>query len=220
MMDNNIDDADAWYMYPQYRWLFNKLDVAIRLGYQAGPACIPINQSGNYIVRPIYNLYGMGIGAHKLYIDISQSNDMKNHALIPPGYFWCEYFEGNHYSIDYKKVDGVWKPYCTMIGKTNQKVLTKFHSWIKIENIDIDIPKWVNDINVERLNIESIGNRIIEIHLRTGNNMMYNFPIGTKIIPIWEGDSDDINIPNDDVNSRYDASGYLEHVRLGYKIET
>lgn len=36
------EDYEAWEEYPQYRWLFNKLEVSSKLGYDCGPACVPI----------------------------------------------------------------------------------------------------------------------------------------------------------------------------------
>ena len=98
------EDFQAWQIYPEHRWVFNKLELALRLGYDAGPACVPITRSGKYVVRPIYNLYGMGIGAKVIHINIMQSKSMENHALIPPGYFWCEAFEGEHKSVDFEKL--------------------------------------------------------------------------------------------------------------------
>ena len=30
------------------------------------------------------------------------------HGHVPPGYFWCEFFEGTHYSTDFKRVNNKW----------------------------------------------------------------------------------------------------------------
>ena len=77
-----IDDYHAWEAYPQYRWVFNKLELSLRLGYHAGPAGIPVKHTGWYIVRPIYNPYGMGIGAHKKWLDADWYDDMSNHKQL------------------------------------------------------------------------------------------------------------------------------------------
>lgn len=221
-----VEDNQAWLKYPKHRWIYNKLELSLSLGYDAGPACVPITKSGNYIVRPIYNLYGMGIGAKLIHLSKDDIEDMANHAHIPPGYFWCEAFEGIHYSIDYQRTGAplssifYWEPICTMIGETDKNQLTKFKSWVKIENINIDLPHFLNQLDgVDLLNIELIGNKIIEVHLRSGNDVMYDRPIGTKLIPIWADDPGTINISNEDPYTKYDAFGYLDHVRLGYRIE-
>ena len=109
-MTDVLDDYHAWEAYPQYRWVFNKLDVSLRLGYHAGPAGIPVKKDGYYIIRPVYNPYGMGIGAHKKWLTTDEQDDMANHKHIPPGYFWCEWLDGSHYSVDYKRVDNTWIP--------------------------------------------------------------------------------------------------------------
>ena len=89
------EDYQAWEAYPQYRWIYNKLELALELGYEAGPACVPVKKTGDYIVRPVYNLYGMGIGAVKKHFDrYKDAEDLINHEHIPPGYFWCEWFDG------------------------------------------------------------------------------------------------------------------------------
>ena len=124
-------DDDAWKEYPQHRWIFNKLEIALKFGYDAGPACIPITKSGDYIIRPTYNLYGMGLGAKIIHIDISQAKEMEEHALVPPGHFWCEKFKGTHKSVDFERSSGYWKPFCTIVGESNEENLVRFKSWKK-----------------------------------------------------------------------------------------
>jgi hypothetical protein len=65
------EDFQAWNLYrdTEHRWVFNKLEVALRQGLHAGPAATAPDRNGTYIYRPIYNLYGMGIGAKKFKYD-------------------------------------------------------------------------------------------------------------------------------------------------------
>ena len=229
-----IDDYHAWEAYPQYRWVFNKLELSLRLGYHAGPAGIPVKHTGWYIVRPIYNAYGRGIGAHKKWLDADWYDDMSNHHHIPPGYFWCEWLEGEHYSIDYKrgknwKGNTDWIPFnaCQGFHKSEDN-LTKFDRWLIIDPPDIALPSWVHDIDVKELNIEFKGDKITEIHLRSGNDICLVSNIGDEIYPVWQGD-DYANmqhlefIPNlSKQEEDYTASGNLKDIRLGYyrKINT
>ena len=177
------EDYQAWDKYPKYRWVFNKLDIALRLGYQAGPACVPLPAIQSYfkaVVRPIYNLYGMGIGARVFTFTPEIDNDfIVNHGCIPPGYFWCEYFKGIHYSIDYRSTTSPagslfrWEPFHAMMGKNTEKDLTRFNSWTSIEPPKMLLPDFINKImDVDHLNIECIDDKIIEIHLRTGNDIL------------------------------------------------
>ena len=80
---------------PDTMWLTDKLILASKMGYKCGPAGIDVPESGDYIVRPVVNAYGLGIGAEKMFIEQTTTH-------IPPGFFWCEWFEGRHLSVDYK----------------------------------------------------------------------------------------------------------------------
>jgi hypothetical protein len=235
------EDYQAWDKYPDHRWVFNKLDIALRLGYQAGPACVPLPKVKEVyfkaIIRPIYNLYGMGIGARIFTFNPGIDNEfIVNHGCIPPGYFWCEYFKGTHYSIDYKSTTAPagslfrWEPFHAMIGENTEKDLTRFKSWVSVEPPKMMLPHFINKImNVDYLNIECIDDKIIEIHLRTGNDILHNTPIGTEVIPIWsdeENTSKELekqgyqfksNLYPDSFN--YGADGHLKYVREGYMIK-
>lgn len=228
------EDYQAWIQYPQYRWIFNKLDVSLRLGYDAGPACVPITKPNKYIIRPIYNLYGMGVGAKVKSLDPRlHAEDMTHHKHVPPGHFWCEYFEGEHLSIDFKRVSHVqlnrnFRPFCTVRGlhRKPEKNLVMFDSWEKIENpSDFRLPDFLNDLkDVDFINIEMIGDKIIEIHLRTGNDFMWDYDIGTIMYPIWNREIKTsagykiIKNLHDD-SFKYSADGHLTDIRYGYKVE-
>tara|TARA_R110002073_G_scaffold246845_2_gene409623 strand:- start:12733 stop:13455 length:723 start_codon:yes stop_codon:yes gene_type:complete len=230
-MKTRIDeDYEAWERYPRHRWIFNKLELSLKLGYVCGPACVPVKHDGMYIVRPIYNLYGMSVSAKYVFLTQADKVLMEAHKFIDPGMFWCEMFDGPHYSIDYRWTDtgrgGVhshWEPFNTTVG---EKEDLKFTKWTKIENKYIRLPEWVDnfyDTNV--INVEFIGDRIIEIHLRSGNDIVEDDPIGTTMIPIW---SDTHRTEIDDLcefgyvrhknflGDVYDASGYIDNPRIGY----
>jgi len=234
------EDYQAWELYPQYRWVFNKLEIALKLGYRAGPACTPLPSTLNHykvIIRPIYNLYGMGIGAKVCTFIPEIDNDfIIHHGHIPPGYFWCEYFEGTHYSIDYKATNASkdslfrWESFHAMIGEHSEKNLTKFTKWKCVKSPKIKLPAFLNKIiDIDFLNIELIGNKIIEIHLRTGNDILHNKQIGTVAIPIWKNEEYKIkelkeqgykfkNNYHPD-SFKYDADGHLNDIRTGYMIK-
>ena len=234
------DDYQAWEIYPKYRWIFNKLELALTLGYQAGPACVPLPSLQNQfkaIIRPIYNLYGMGIGA-KVYTFIPEiDNDfIIHHGSIPPGYFWCEYFEGTHYSIDYKNTNApkgsafMWESFNTMIGEHSEQNLTKFTKWTHVECPKIELPNFLYNLtDVNFLNVEFIDNKIIEIHLRTGNDIFHNKILGTVAIPIWKNEVYKVHELRKDgyefktnlypESFKYDADGHLNDIRIGYMIK-
>lgn len=75
-----MDDCDSYLKYPHHRNWFNKLWLSEMLGYKCGPCGVEIPEDGTYVVRPIYNLSGMGIGA-----ELKQLK--KDDISTPPGYF-------------------------------------------------------------------------------------------------------------------------------------
>lgn len=172
-----LDEWDLWDLFPQHRWVFNKLELSLRLGYSAAPVPKPVPYTGEYVVRPIYNLSGMGIGAELHSLKAGEVLSM------PPSRFWCERFLGSHYSVNYYWKDDRWVEVQTSEAETNFEELSKFKNWKLIENQNIPLPEWIDEFaDVQFLNIEFIGNKIIEIHLRWG----IDFPEGsTEIIPVW-----------------------------------
>ena len=235
------EDYQAWEEYPQHRWVFNKLEVALKLGYKAGPACVPLPKTSNTlfkaIIRPIYNLYGMGISAKvKTFRPMIDNEFIVNHGYISPGHFWCEYFEGTHYSIDYKRTDQpkgslwAWEPFCTMVGEKEESNLTKFTKWEVVNPPRLTLPRFICEIDdVEFLNIECIDDKIFEIHLRTGNDVLHRKPVGTEAIPIWDDEQYNMKILEEQGYTfkgnhhpdsfKYNAHGLLSDLRIGYMIK-
>ena len=78
-----------------------------------------------------------------------------------------------------------------------------------------------------KMSKEIKGDKIIEIHLRSGNDICKGNNIGDELYPIWEGDDyADMQhlefVPNLDDDEDYSADGNLKDIRLGYykKINT
>ena len=225
------EDFQAWEAYPKYRNLFNKLDVALQQGLHAAPAGIAPKESGTYISRPAYNMYGMGIGAKKFYYDSDTMHEaLINNDVVPPGHFWCEWLSGKHLSVDFHRdpetnifyTRSVWEG--THYDDSN---LTKFNQWVRlpveIHPYDIKFTLPWNDMDVVAINLEMRGDKVIEAHLRLGNDPWDDLPIGTKVTPIW----DDMDVPDGsefrgNLHSDmeyYSASGHLTDIRRGYIIE-
>ena len=232
---NLEEDFQAWERYKDnenYRWLFNKLEIALRQELHAGPAATAPEHNGIYLHRPIYNLYGMGIGATKFYYDKDTMYDkMLNNDIVPPGHFWCEWIEDEHLSIDYQQYsDGEWRVRSVMKGEhQGDDNLTKFKSWEKVNH------QWAPSFQATGLfdiigldpyvpycNIEMRGDYIVEVHLRLGNDPFDDLPVGTKIIPVWDNEKAPEgewrgNLHED--MTQYGASGHLSNIRRGYIIQ-
>jgi hypothetical protein len=228
------EDFEAWERYGggDYRWVFNKLEVALRGGLHAGPSGSAPAHDGLYISRPVYNLYGMGIGAEQFsYSQKNMRDEMIQLGHVPPGNFWCEWVSGEHLSIDYQQYnDGSWAVASVWQGAhytdTN---LTKFRSWTRLSSraallphqlpLDID---WMFDPEVPYFNIEMRGSHVVEVHLRPGDAMFNKYPVGTSLLPVWRSGSAEVEgewIPDiDEDMSKHNASGHLTEVRDGFIV--
>lgn len=208
-------DQEAWIRYTQHRWVFNKLELALRLNYNAAPSGVPVPHQDKYIVRPIYNLNGMGAGAFAPRLTPINCD-------IPPGYFWSEFFTGDHLSVDFKwSCTGALIPILACKGTNNSNTLYRFSKWerVFIRTDHLEIPEWIQEFrDVDTLNIEFIGGKIIEIHLRGSSD----FPKNAKeIIPIWKDTP--ATYAKELVNNGYrfvknsdNSSGYIPNNRIGF----
>jgi hypothetical protein len=180
------DDWELWNSESPYRWIFNKLELALRCKHIAGPVPVLPPLDGYYIVRPIYNLFGMSIMAKKVWLNTYDNPVLMDN--IHPGNFWCEWFAGNHYSIDFEWNKG-WKPMFTTRGFNSDDEIWRWTKWIKVDYPDIKLPTFLDELKDNQiLNIEFRGNHIVEVHLRLGNmngdwNGLWE---QNEIVPIWE----------------------------------
>lgn len=215
-----IEDCDAWMKYPQHHNWFNKLWVAEKFGYTCGPAGTDIPKSGTYVVRPIYNLGGMGAKAQVM------SLPEGDYSTVPPGYFWCEYFNGTHYSVNYEwkwdrdTINGEWIGTSCWAGINMPINLTKFTEWKRSDYIP-PVPVELNELNdVNEINVEFIDHNIIEVHLRESPDPEYD-----HMIPIWESDlgrykHDHYEIHGYKWIEAYDnANGYIDDPRIGFYVK-
>lgn len=170
-----MDDTEVWkLMSADDAWVYDKLILAKHLGYSCGPAGVAPEHSNYYIVRPICNYRGMGRGSVIIHIDA-------NADIIPDGYFWCEVFTGRHLSFDYNY--GVQT--LAVEGFKENSRTDRFSSWKKVIDKFV-LPNTLQTIAIksESMNIEVIGDKIIEVHLRSNPNFeMHN---ADEIIVIWK----------------------------------
>lgn len=163
---------------PEDLWIFDKLILSKKLGYNCAPKGIPVSKSGNYIIRPCVNLMGMGEGAYTEYLESSTDH-------LNTGTFWCELFDGDHFSVDFYKGNVV----LCVKGTKDSADFTKFTKWEKCHK-DFKIPEQLEHIvkKYDYVNIEFIGNKVIELHLR--HNPDFSWHLSDVIIPVWEGESE------------------------------
>ena len=175
-MVNSAED-EVWHCTdPDYLWVMDKLILSRKLGYSCGPVGLPVPESGEYIVRPCVNMLGLGLGASKEYL-----KDATDH--LPVGFFWCEWFEGRHLSVDY--LHG--RQILCVEGHKPPHTFTRWTSWNKTKDV-IPFPDILSHIDVPIINCEFIGGRLIEVHLRHNEDFQNEI---SDFIPVWEGQSID-----------------------------
>ena len=163
-------DVAAYAAYPNDRHLYNKLALSRILGYECGTGLIP--RAGTWIVRPIINLEGMGIDAVIQHYEAG--------ALIPEGMFYSEVFTGRHITIDYECKNGMWKQTQTFEGFNTPDNLIQFSHWTRVV-FPYTLPILLRSVEAKHINIETIGGKIIEVHLRGNSDpVMYD-----EFWPIW-----------------------------------
>lgn len=170
-----LDPKEEWeHIHLDDLWIYNKLILSRKLGYKCGPAGVSVPQKGNYIIRPMMNLLGMGRNAKIEWIESSTDH-------LYPSDFWCEVFEGDHISVDfYKNVVKL-----VVLGERDfDQPLYKWKKWSKIQR-EIGFPPILSQLsgNYDWINCEFIGNNLIEVHFRQNPDFRYE---NTIAIPVWE----------------------------------
>ncbi|NJM29282.1 MAG: hypothetical protein HC855_03410 [Rhizobiales bacterium] len=158
------DDPDCWELYPDFRWIYDKLIIArsqkLHCGtHQDAPERFPV------FAKPAINLKGMGLGSRV----IGSASEFE--SLCPPGHMWMELLAGEHVSTDCALVDGKlhWMRHATGIPWRGGM----FQHWLIRKERDESLARYLEDWIARRmagytgmLNFETIGGRIIEAHLR------------------------------------------------------
>lgn len=218
----DLEDYELWYKYKHHRKWFNKLYVADTLGYYCGPCGTAPSISDKYVIRPCYNLAGMGLGAKVVHIEA------KDRSATPPGYFWCRYFSGDHYSVSYRWEQDFWQPIHAWIGYNSEDNLTKFTRWIRTTTNIPAVPSQFDCLSdVSGINIEFKDDKVIEVHLRTsGNPDGSTHDLYSEYIPVWRSD-DPSSITNylergyafiDNNCDMSDVEPYTSEHRIGFIV--
>ncbi len=202
MAEESIDGI-AWdETYDEDLWVFDKFILSRRLGYICGAKGTSVPSPDYYVVRPCINFMGMGASAEITYIEEETDH------LLKDGFFWCEVFKGRHLSVDFYNGK---QDLCVEGFKKDENNLTKWSRWEKTKDI-IEYPSILKKLkrDYEWINIEYIGGKIIEIHLR--NNPDFKGHKSHYVIPVWKDEN--IKPPKDCIFlSRPDAD------RLGFYIK-
>lgn len=173
-----LECNDEWnHIHSEDLWVYNKLFLSRSLGYKCGPSGTTVPQPDFYIVRPSFNLLGMGRFARKEWIEHTTEN-------FHPAEFWCEIFQGQHLSVDFYQK----KSELVVLGTRNNH--DPYYKWKKWEKIDKEVkfPSILNNLkgNYEWINCEFIDNNLIEVHFRRNPDFRFNNSIA---IPMWNDEN-------------------------------
>ena len=158
------EDSDAWLWNPRHRWVYDKLAVALSQGLDAAPHGV---KPGKFPVfsKPIYNLKGMGIGSQAI------ASQVEYDAAQTAGYFWSTLLQGEHVSSDVAVIDG--NPVWWRHARGQASGDGTFDHWEVGAEPNAAVEQWCHPWCEQHLagytgmlNLETIGGRIIEGHLR------------------------------------------------------
>jgi hypothetical protein len=162
--DIPTEDCDAWRWYPHQRWIYDRLAVALTQNLDAAPHGIDPPRFPVFS-KPIINLKGMGVGSRLLQ---SRADYDRHYA---PGHFWATYLQGRHVSSDIAVVDGAPRWWRHVTGKPAGE--GTFDYWLIHAEPDPGLEAycgaWIGKHlpgYTGMLNLETIGGKIIEAHLR------------------------------------------------------
>ena len=158
------EDADAWAWYPREKWVYNKLLVAESQGLPCGPH--GLEPPGFPVFsKPVFNMRGMGVGSRAL------RTRREYLAHQRPGHSWMPLLEGEHVSADAAVVGGEARWWRHAIGVPLEGGM--FEHWVVLGEGRPEVEDWCGAWLRRSLpdytgmvNFETIGARIIEVHLR------------------------------------------------------
>lgn len=158
------EDGDAYVWYPAYKWVYNKLYVAETQEIPCGPHGID-PPSFPVFSKPIYNMRGMGAGT-RLFRTLKEYKHGQR-----PGHMWMALLDGEHVSTDVAIVDGepVWWRHATGLP-LEEGMFDHWVVWAEGRSgLEKSCGQWLR-ANLSgytgMVNLETIGGRIIEAHLR------------------------------------------------------
>ena len=205
------EDSDAWQWYPAHRWVYDKLAVAVSQGLAAGPHGTSPPRFPVFS-KPITNLRGMGVGSRVLN---SQAEYDEHYA---PGYFWMVLLQGRHVSSDVAVVEGEPRWWRHVTGKPAGE--GTFDYWIVHAEPDAAIEtqcgEWIKKHlagYTGMLNLETIGEKIIEMHLRFADQWpdLYGPGWVEALVELYE--RGEWSFPDDDRTEGYSVVLFGAHGR-------
>ena len=158
------DDEHAYELYPEHRWIYNKLLICDTQDYAGAPHGVPPPYFPVFS-KPIYNMHGMGVGSRIIH------NQQELDDNMTAGYMWMVLADGEHVSSDVVVIGGEAQWWRHSVGKALGDGV--FDHWTVQAAERPEIERYCGDWLRRNLrgysgavNMETIGGHIIEVHLR------------------------------------------------------
>lgn len=159
-------DTQAYKFAPRKsRWVHNKPTVTELQGLKYGPHAIAPDEQFPIFSKALLNFWGLGTEARLI------ETPEEYWQTITPGHMWCTLLSGKHYSTDIAVVAGkpVWFSHSIGIPGPRHtfdywEVNTAAEDYVQA-NLAAFVEAHLSEYT-SMLNVESIGGKIIEIHLR------------------------------------------------------
>ncbi len=159
-----VSDVEAWQLYPEHRWVYNKLLICETQNLAHAPHGV-VPDRFPVFSKPIYNLLGLGAGSRVIH------SEAQYYAAVQPGHLWMELLSGPHVSTDVALEDGVlrWCRHATAapgpLGTFDYFAIHAARDPALEEKIGAWIAAHLRGFT-GIVNLETIGGTIIECHLR------------------------------------------------------
>lgn len=158
------DDEHAYELYPEHRWIYNKLLICDTQGLPGAPHGVP-PRTLPVFSKPIYNMQGMGVGGRVFHtLEELEQN-------LTAGHLWMPLLEGEHLSSDVVVLGGEPQWWRHTLGRAVGDGV--FDYWTVRAEEHPEVERYAGDWLRKHLrgysgavNLETIGGKIIEVHLR------------------------------------------------------
>ncbi|MGE0716599.1 MAG: hypothetical protein AB7P02_14250 [Alphaproteobacteria bacterium] len=158
------DDGDAWLLFPEHRWVYDKLAICRTQGIAHAPHGV-MPDAFPVFSKPICNLRGMGTGSRVMR---SATDYLRTQQ---PGHMWMTLMTGEHVSTDAAVVRGKAHWWRHVVGHAAGG--GTFDRWTVEAGARPALEAYCAEWLARHLagytgivNFETIGGRIIEAHLR------------------------------------------------------